>query len=44
MKRYEKCLDEAHAWMKLTQIPENPTNYKKYYRQMNKVGRSFTAF
>ncbi|KAI0217822.1 Lanosterol synthase [Lamellibrachia satsuma] len=43
MKRYEKCLDHSHAWMKLTQIPDNPPNYEKYYRQMNKGGFPFST-
>lgn len=35
--RFSQCLTEAHKFFRLTQIPDNPPEYKKYYRQMNKV-------
>ena len=40
MKEFEGCLNSAHAWLKYTQIPQNPPDYQKYYRQMNKVCRT----
>uniref|UniRef100_A0A8C6TBC2 Terpene cyclase/mutase family member n=1 Tax=Neogobius melanostomus TaxID=47308 RepID=A0A8C6TBC2_9GOBI len=32
-----ECLKQAHHFLDITQIPENPPEYKKYYRQMNKL-------
>lgn len=37
MKEFESSLALAHDFLKYTQVPENPPEYKKYYRQMNKV-------
>ena len=37
MPEFRKCLQKAHSFLELTQIPENPPDYKTYYRQMNKV-------
>lgn len=34
---FKDTLSKAHDFLKNTQIPENPPNYQKYYRQMNKV-------
>ncbi|CAM9278726.1 unnamed protein product [Lampetra planeri] len=39
----EECLRHAHAFLELTQIPENPPDYQKYYRQMNKGGFPFST-
>ncbi len=36
-KAFESCLTSANAWLLDTQIKENPSEYVKYYRQMNKV-------
>ncbi|KAK2150110.1 hypothetical protein LSH36_423g02015 [Paralvinella palmiformis] len=42
-KEFENCLNDAHQWLKLTQIPDNPPNYHTYYRQMNKGGFPFST-
>ena len=34
---FSQCLMAAHDFFKTTQIPENPPEYKRFYRQMNKV-------
>ncbi|KAM4730543.1 lanosterol synthase [Anableps anableps] len=36
-------LHEAHDFLRITQIPENPPEYQKYYRQMNKGGFPFST-
>lgn len=38
-----ECLKQAHHFLDITQIPENPPEYKKYYRQMNKGGFPFST-
>lgn len=38
-----ECLRRAHHFLRITQIPENPPEYKKYYRQMNKGGFPFST-
>ncbi|XP_072300240.1 lanosterol synthase [Eucyclogobius newberryi] len=38
-----ECLKKAHHFLNITQIPENPPEYKKYYRQMNKGGFPFST-
>ncbi|XP_028991800.1 lanosterol synthase isoform X2 [Betta splendens] len=38
-----KCLQDAHQFLRITQIPENPPSYQKYYRQMNKGGFPFST-
>ncbi|XP_051937890.1 lanosterol synthase isoform X2 [Hippocampus zosterae] len=38
-----ECLGRAHRFLTLTQIPENPPDYQKYYRQMNKGGFPFST-
>ena len=40
-KEFAPCLDKAHAWLAYTQIPENTTDYEKFYRHPNKVGHVF---
>ncbi|XP_070566081.1 lanosterol synthase-like [Ptychodera flava] len=40
---FNDCLQHAHSFMKLTQIPDNPPDYQKYYRQMNKGGFPFST-
>uniref|UniRef100_A0A3Q3EHI3 Terpene cyclase/mutase family member n=1 Tax=Kryptolebias marmoratus TaxID=37003 RepID=A0A3Q3EHI3_KRYMA len=36
-------LCKAHHFLTITQIPENPPDYQKYYRQMNKGGFPFST-
>jgi lanosterol synthase len=36
-------LKHAHAFLKDTQIPDNPHNYENYYRHMNKGGFPFST-
>ncbi|XP_042551251.1 lanosterol synthase isoform X3 [Dipodomys spectabilis] len=31
------CLQNAHRFLRLSQVPNNPPSYQKYYRQMNKL-------
>ncbi|XP_068602497.1 lanosterol synthase [Brachionichthys hirsutus] len=38
-----KCLTDAHRFLTVTQIPENPPEYHKYYRQMSKGGFPFST-
>nr|XP_006825099.1 PREDICTED: lanosterol synthase-like [Saccoglossus kowalevskii] len=40
---FNDTLEHAHSFFKLTQIPENPADYEKYYRQMNKGGFPFST-
>lgn len=37
MPEFEKTLNASHSWLKLTQIADDIPDYKKYYRQRNKV-------
>uniref|UniRef100_A0A3Q3K2C1 Terpene cyclase/mutase family member n=1 Tax=Monopterus albus TaxID=43700 RepID=A0A3Q3K2C1_MONAL len=41
--RLAKCLQDAHQFLRITQIAENPPEYQKYYRQMNKGGFPFST-
>ncbi|XP_010731449.3 lanosterol synthase isoform X1 [Larimichthys crocea] len=41
--RLAKCLQDAHQFLAITQIPDNPPEYQKYYRQMNKGGFPFST-
>ncbi|XP_037542212.1 lanosterol synthase-like isoform X1 [Nematolebias whitei] len=41
--KLSECLREAHRFLTITQIPENPPEYQKYYRQMNKGGFPFST-
>ncbi|XP_008402434.1 lanosterol synthase [Poecilia reticulata] len=41
--RLLRCLHDAHDFLRVTQIPENPPEYQKYYRQMNKGGFPFST-
>ncbi|XP_023396782.1 lanosterol synthase isoform X3 [Loxodonta africana] len=34
---FESCLQQAHRFLRISQIPDNPPDYQKYYRQMNKL-------
>lgn len=38
IKEFHECLTKVHQFLRITQIPDNPPEYRKYYRQMNKVG------
>ncbi|XP_077304291.1 lanosterol synthase [Lithobates pipiens] len=42
-KQFQKVLEKAHEFLRFSQIPDNPPEYKKYYRQMNKGGFSFST-
>ncbi|XP_042320247.1 lanosterol synthase-like [Sceloporus undulatus] len=35
---YASCLKKAHTFLKCVQIVDNPPNYERYYRHMNKGG------
>ncbi|XP_060054852.1 lanosterol synthase isoform X2 [Erinaceus europaeus] len=37
------CLQKAHEYLRTSQVPDNPENYQKYYRQMCKGGFSFST-
>ncbi|KAL7985047.1 hypothetical protein Chor_003617 [Crotalus horridus] len=39
---YHTCLKKAHSFLKCSQIVDNPPNYQRYYRQMNKGGFPFS--
>ncbi|XP_063155921.1 lanosterol synthase-like [Candoia aspera] len=39
---YNACLKKAHTFFKCSQIVDNPPNYQRYYRQMNKGGFPFS--
>ncbi|XP_013920325.1 PREDICTED: LOW QUALITY PROTEIN: lanosterol synthase [Thamnophis sirtalis] len=39
---YNTCLKKAHSFFKCSQIVDNPPNYQRYYRQMNKGGFPFS--
>ncbi|XP_077393557.1 lanosterol synthase [Festucalex cinctus] len=38
-----ECLRRAHQFLTVTQIPDNPPDYQKYYRQMSKGGFPFST-
>ncbi|XP_070812856.1 lanosterol synthase isoform X2 [Pituophis catenifer annectens] len=40
---FESCLILAHQHFRIAQIPDNPPNYEKYYRQMSKGGFPFST-
>lgn len=40
---FADCLKAAHGFLRVTQVPDNPPNYQKYYRQMNKGGFPFST-
>jgi lanosterol synthase len=37
VQEFSDCLRRAHQFLVLSQVPDNPPNYDKYYRQANKV-------
>ncbi|TRZ03754.1 hypothetical protein DNTS_009746 [Danionella cerebrum] len=41
--RFAECLTQAHHFLNLSQIKDNPPEYEKYYRQMNKGGFPFST-
>uniref|UniRef100_A0A8C0F901 Terpene cyclase/mutase family member n=1 Tax=Bubo bubo TaxID=30461 RepID=A0A8C0F901_BUBBB len=43
MPEFTSCLQNAHEFLQFTQIPENPPDYQKYYRHMNKGGFPFST-
>ncbi|KAM9009819.1 lanosterol synthase [Ara ararauna] len=43
MSEFTSCLQNAHEFLRFTQIPENPPDYQKYYRHMNKGGFPFST-
>ncbi|XP_058283396.1 lanosterol synthase isoform X2 [Hylobates moloch] len=34
---FSSCLQKAHEFLRLSQVPDNPPDYQKYYRQMRKL-------
>lgn len=40
---FEDCLKQVHDFLRVTQIRDNPPNYQKYYRQMNKGAFPFST-
>ncbi|KAM6463418.1 lanosterol synthase isoform 2-T2 [Liasis olivaceus] len=40
---FASCLRHAHQYFRISQVPDNPPNYEKYYRQMNKGGFPFST-
>lgn len=40
---FSSCLQKAHEFLRLSQVPDNPPDYQKYYRQMSKGGFSFST-
>ncbi|KAJ7344564.1 hypothetical protein JRQ81_000514 [Phrynocephalus forsythii] len=40
---FSSCLKHAHEFLRISQIPENPPDYDKYYRQMSKGGFPFST-
>ncbi|KAM4669951.1 lanosterol synthase isoform 2-T2 [Amazona ochrocephala] len=43
MSEFTSCLQNAHEFLRFTQIPENPPDYQKYYRHMSKGGFPFST-
>uniref|UniRef100_A0A8C3NPE2 Terpene cyclase/mutase family member n=1 Tax=Cyanoderma ruficeps TaxID=181631 RepID=A0A8C3NPE2_9PASS len=43
MPEFTSCLQNAHGFLQFSQIPENPPDYQKYYRHMNKGGFPFST-
>ncbi|OCT61233.1 lanosterol synthase [Xenopus laevis] len=42
-KEFQNRLEKAHEFLRISQIPDNPPDYKKFYRQMNKGGFPFST-
>ncbi|XP_068090221.1 lanosterol synthase [Hyperolius riggenbachi] len=42
-QQFHKALEKAHEFLRISQIPDNPQDYKKFYRQMNKGGFPFST-
>ncbi|XP_062948610.1 lanosterol synthase isoform X2 [Cynocephalus volans] len=34
---FSSCLQKAHEFLRLSQVPDSPPDYQKYYRQMSKL-------
>ncbi|XP_009889697.1 PREDICTED: LOW QUALITY PROTEIN: lanosterol synthase [Charadrius vociferus] len=43
MPEFTSCLQNAYEFLRFTQIPENPPDYQKYYRHLNKGGFPFST-
>ncbi|XP_075463510.1 lanosterol synthase isoform X2 [Ascaphus truei] len=42
-EQFQYSLKKAHEFLRISQIPDNPPDYQKYYRQMNKGGFPFST-
>nr|KAF6478057.1 lanosterol synthase [Molossus molossus] len=40
---FSSCLQKAHEFLRISQVPDNPPDYQKYYRQMSKGGFPFST-
>ncbi|XP_019483571.1 PREDICTED: lanosterol synthase [Hipposideros armiger] len=40
---FSSCLQKAHEFLRISQVPDNPPDYQKYYRQMTKGAFSFST-
>ncbi|XP_019573151.2 lanosterol synthase isoform X1 [Rhinolophus sinicus] len=40
---FSSCLQKAHEFLRISQVPDNLPDYQKYYRQMRKGGFSFST-
>ncbi|XP_067404681.1 lanosterol synthase-like [Emydura macquarii macquarii] len=40
---FSSCLSQAHGFLEISQVLDNPPDYQKYYRQMSKGGFSFST-
>ncbi|XP_057401560.1 lanosterol synthase isoform X1 [Balaenoptera acutorostrata] len=40
---FSSCLQKAHEYLRVSQVPDNLPDYQKYYRQMSKGGFSFST-
>ncbi|XP_006204996.1 lanosterol synthase isoform X1 [Vicugna pacos] len=40
---FSSCLQKAHEYLRVSQVPHNFPDYQKYYRQMSKGGFSFST-
>ncbi|KAM4603181.1 lanosterol synthase, partial [Discoglossus pictus] len=43
MEQFQSSLKRAHEFLRISQVPANPPDYQKYYRQMNKGGFPFST-
>ncbi|XP_064648227.1 lanosterol synthase-like [Lineus longissimus] len=42
-REFQQTMDMAHKFLQITQIQDNPPDYQKYYRQMNKGAFPFST-